>query len=142
MALKIRLKQYKNASKSSFGKYYAETVLLGEVHTADIARQVSENTTFRPGEVKGIIDEVVAVMTREMQDGNAVVIDVLGRFRLMVESEGVEKAKDFNIGQHIRRIVCKFLPAAHRIGDDREVKSTGRREQLFSEGADVEWYKG
>ena len=131
MALKIRLKQYKNASKSSFGKYYAETVLLGEVHTADIARQVSENTTFRPGEVK---------MTREMQDGNAVVIDGLGRFRLMVESEGVEEAKDFNIGRHIRRIVCKFLPAAHRIGDDREVKSTGRREQLFSEGADVEWY--
>ena len=73
-------------------------------------------------------------------DGNAVVIDGLGRFRLMVESEGVEKASDFNIARHIRRIVCKFLPAAHRIGDDREVKSTGRREQLFSEGADVEWY--
>lgn len=142
MALKIRLKQYKNSSKSSFGKYYAETVQLGEVHTADLARQVSQNTTFRPGEVKGIIDELVTVMTREMQDGHAVVIDGLGRFRLMVESEGVEKASDFNIARHVRRIVCKFLPAAHRKGDDGERKATGRKEQLFSEGADVEWYKG
>ena len=142
MSLKIRLKQYRNSTKSSYGKYYAETVQVGEVHTTDIARQVSANSTFRPGEVKGIIDEVVAVMTRELQDGSAVVIDGLGRFRLVVESEGVEKASDFNIARHVRRIVCKFLPAAHRKGADGEVKSAGRREQLFSEGAAVEWYKG
>lgn len=141
MALKIRLKQYKNSSKSSYGKYYAETVLLGEVHTADIARQVSDNTTFRPGEVKGIIDEVVTVMTKQLQDGNAVVLDGLGRFRLMVESEGVEKPEDFNLGRHLKRIVCKFLPASRRIGGDGTANAKGRKEQLFCEGADVEWYR-
>lgn len=142
MAVFIKLSQSKNATKSSFGKWYAQTVHTGEVHTEELARRISENTTFRPGEVKGIIDELVTVMTREMQDGHAVVIDGLGRFRLMVESEGVEKASDFNIARHVRRIVCKFLPATHRKGDDGERKATGRKEQLFSEGADVEWYKG
>ena len=89
MSLFVRLKKYKNKTKSSYGKLYTETVYTGEVHTREIAKAVSENTTFRPGEVKGLIDEIVAEMKRQLQDSQIVVLDGLGRFRLVVESEGV-----------------------------------------------------
>lgn len=77
MSLFVRLKQYKNKTKSSYGKYYTEAVYTGEVTTREIAKAVSENTTFRPGEVRGLIDEIVAEMKRQLQNSNIVVIDGL-----------------------------------------------------------------
>ena len=137
MSLFVRLKKYKNKTKSSYGKLYAETVYTGEVHTSDIAKAVSENTTFRPGEVKGLIDEIVTEMKRQLQDSNIVVIDGLGRFRLMVESEGVEKKEDFNVQTSIKRIVCKYLPAGKRDAEETGNKQNGRIKRNFSDGAKV-----
>ena len=42
-------------------------------------------------------------------------LDGIGRFSLRVESIGVDNPEDFNIRQHITRIVCGFLPAGRRI---------------------------
>lgn len=142
MSLFVRLKKYKNKTKSSYGKLYAETVYTGEVHTRDIAKAVSENTTFRPGEVKGLIDEIVAEMKRQLQDSNIVVIDGLGRFRLMVESEGVEKKEDFNIQTSIKRIVCKYLPAGRRDAEETGNKQNGRIKRNFCDGAKVRMWPG
>lgn len=140
MSLFVRLKKYKNKTKSSYGKLYAETVYTGEVHTRDIAKAVSENTTFRPGEVKGLIDEIVSEMKRQLQDSNIVVIDGLGRFRLMVESEGVEKKEDFNMQTSIKRIVCKYLPAGKRDAEETGNKQNGRIKRNFSDGVNVKWW--
>ena len=140
MSLFVRLKKYKNKTKSSYGKLYAETVYTGEVHTRDIAKAVSENTTFRPGEVRGLIDEIVIEMKRQLQNSNIVVIDGLGRFRLMVESEGVEKKEDFNIQTSIKRIVCKYLPAGKRDAEETGNKQNGRIKRNFSDGVKVKWW--
>lgn len=137
MSLFVRLKKYKNKTKSSYGKLYTETVYTGEVHTREIAKAVSENTTFRQGEVKGLIDEIVAEMKRQLQDSQIVVLDGLGRFRLVVESEGVEKEEDFNIKTDIKRIQCKFLPAGTRDAEQTGNKQNGRIKRNFSDGAKV-----
>ena len=122
MSLFVRLKKYKNKTKSSYGKLYTETVYTGEVHTREIAKAVSENTTFRPGEVKGLIDEIVAEMKRQLQDSQIVVLDGLGRFRLVVESEGVEKEEDFNSAYN----ASSCLPA--RVMQNR--RATSRTAEL------------
>lgn len=137
MSLFVRLKQYKNKTKSSYGKYYTEAVYTGEVTTREIAKAVSENTTFRPGEVRGLIDEIVAEMKRQLQNSNIVVIDGLGRFRLMVESEGVEKEEDFNLQRDIKSIRCKFLPAGKRDAEETGNKQNGRIKRNFSDGVNV-----
>lgn len=137
MSLFVRLKKYKNKTKSSYGKLYTETVYTGEVHTREIAKAVSENTTFRPGEVKGLIDEIVAEMKRQLQNSQIVVIDGLGRFRLAVESEGVETKEDFNIQTKIKDIRCKFLPAGKRDAEETGNKQNGRIKRNFSDGVNV-----
>ena len=138
MPICIRLKQYKNQTKSSYGKYYAETVRGDEVHTKELAERVCKNTTFRPGEVKGLIEELVEEMTHSLQDGQTVVLDGFGRFRLVAESDGVTDPKKFNIARHIRRVVCKFLPEGkrdHRVTDPSVVKIA----RAFATDAKVEW---
>ena len=140
MALLIRLKQYKNATKSSYGKWYADTVHVGEVHTEEIARRVSENTTFRPGEVKGLIDELVAEMKQQLQDSRVVVLDGFGRFRLTVESEGAETPGDFHLQRSIRKISCKFLASGWHDTDTRRDGEAWHIQRNFSKGAKVEWW--
>jgi len=140
MAVFIKLKQYKNKTKSSYGKWYADTVHTGEVHTDDIARKISENTTFRPGEVKGIIDELVDEMKLQLQESKVVVIDGLGRFRLTVESDGVDKKKDFDLQRNVKSVVCKFLPSGHRLSLNGGDKRLNPKQHDLSAGADVKWW--
>jgi len=141
MPILIKLKQYKNRTKSSFGKYYASTVRGEEVHTPELAERICRNTTFKPSEVSGILQELVEEMTLSLQDGQTVVLDGFGRFRLMAESDGVENPKSFNLQKHIRKVVCKFLPEGrrtHATGNpaDNSLKRT------FSESTKVAWFPG
>ena len=135
MAIFVRLEQSKNKTKSSFGKWYLKTVKLDEVHTEEMARNICDNTTFKRSEVKGIIDELVSEMKHQMQMGHVVVLDGLGRFHLSAESEGVADKRQFNLGKHLRRVVCKFLPAGHRD------PQTGEITRNFVKGTKVEWMK-
>jgi len=141
MSIQIRLKKYKNSTKSSYGKYYAETVRGEEIHTPQLAQRICDNTTFRPGEVKGLIEELVCEMTHALHDGQTVVLDGFGRFRLMAESVGVEQPEEFNLAKHIRRIVCKFLPEGRR---DRSIPNPTvmRLARRFADKADVIWAPG
>ena len=142
MAVFIKLSQSKNATKSSFGKWYAQTVHTGEVHTDELARRISENTTFRPGEVKGIIDELVSEMRLALGKSQVVVVDGLGRFRLAVRSEGVANPADFRLKGSIRRVECRFLPAGHHDGGETGNRQTSRVVRTLCEGADVDWFVG
>lgn len=135
MSIFVKLKKYKNSSKSSFDKYYAQTVPAGEIHTDDLAETMCANTTFKPGEVKGLIEELVDEMKIGLQDGHVIVLDGFGRFQLVVQSEGVDDPKKFNLKQHIRKVACKFLPAGKRD------KLTNKITRNFCDGVKVEWAK-
>lgn len=142
MSLLVKLKKYENHTKSSYGKWYTDTVYTGEIHTTEIAEIISKNTTFRPGEVKGLIDELVSEMKNQLQDSKVVVLDGFGRFRLVVESEGVAEKEDFNLRHHLKRIVCKFLPAGTHDAGNNGNKKNGPIKRNFANGAKVEWWVG
>jgi len=119
MAVFIKLRKDSMSANKAHHKYYAHMVSTGEVGTEELAEAIQENTTFKRGEVRGIIDELVSEMKRH----------------LSVESEGVDDPKDFNIGKNIKRVKCKFHPAGSRQG----VKN-GKVTQLFGDGVDVKWF--
>ena len=56
-------------------------------------------------------------------------------FSLRVESIGVDEPKQFNIGRHITRIICGFLPAGRRIAG-------GRILYDLCDGVKAVWLKG
>lgn len=129
MAIKIRLLQHKR--KALKGKWYGRAVSNGEVHTKELARSISNDTTLTEADVHATIIALVKEMKDRLQDGNTVVLDGFGRFHLTIQSEMVDKPEDYNLKYHVRRILCKFTPAANRNQFDRHL------ERPLIDGADL-----
>jgi len=137
MALKVRLRKNVNKTKSSYGKYYAEVVNFNVVDSDHLAEHICQNTTFKASEVKGMLCELAEEMTNHLKMGDVVVLNGIGRFRLHVESDGVDDPSKFNLRRNIRRVVCKFLPAGHRLmGAGEEGKAAVVRD--FCKDVDIE----
>jgi len=114
MAVLIKLVQNNFKGRSNYQKWYAKTVATGVQHTEDIARKIEEDSTFKRGEVKGMMDELVDVMTGMLQDGQTVVIDGLGRFQLVAESISAERPENFSIQKNVKGVKCNFRPSGRR----------------------------
>ena len=115
MAVHIKLIRNNIKSSSGYGKYYAKAVSQGEVTLEDIAKEACRNSGCSEGTVVMVVTELQDILKHRLSEGQTVVLRGIGRFSLRVESIGVDDPKDFNIGRHITRIVCGFLPAGRRI---------------------------
>ena len=83
----------------------------------------------------GVLIALVHEMTFFLQMGHTVKLDGFGNFHLTIESETVDQKSDYRLKEHVKRVKCKFTPAAHRI--------TGRKlSYYFCEGAKLELKKG
>ena len=135
MAVHIRLIKNNIKSSSSYGKYFAKTVSQGEVTLDEIAAEACRNSGFSEGSVIGVTTELQDILKQRLREGQTVVLPGIGRFSLRVESIGVDNPKDFNIGRHITRIICGFLPASRRIAG-------GHILYDFCDGVKAVWQKG
>lgn len=135
MSVHIKLIKNNIKSSSSFGKYFAKTVSQGEVTLDEIAAEACRNSGFSEGSVIGVATEIQDIMKQRLREGQTVVLPGIGRFSLRVESIGVDDPKQFNIGRHITRIICGFLPAGRRIVG-------GRILYDLCDGVKAVWQKG
>ena len=131
MAIFIKLRQNKMRKDNTYDKWFAHVVGKGEVSTGELASIIERNTTFKRGEIKGLITELVSEMKHQLADGKTVVLDDFGRFHLTVESEGAESRSTFNVQRNIKAIKCKFRAAGIR--DPHKHTIT----EVFGEGVDV-----
>ena len=122
MAIFIKLTPSTFRGSTTEGRWIARTVSQGEVHTKDIAEIIQENTSFKKADVVGVLTELVETMTRELQNGNTVVLDGFGRFHLSVQAKSVASPKEFSISEHVRKVKCNFVPAGRR-GVNNEITS-------------------
>lgn len=135
MAIFIKLVKNNVRTSSSYNKWHALVVRNGEIDTDGLAEKLQQDTTFKKGEVKGLIEELVEEMKLQLQAGKTVNLNGFGRFHLTVESNPVSKSEDFNIQRDITAVKCKFNPASKR---DTTTWST---KQVFAEGAEVRRWK-
>lgn len=135
MAVHIKLIKNNIKSSRSYGKFFAKTVSQGEVTLGEIATEACRNSGFSKGTVDGVVTELQDILKHRLSEGQTVILPGIGRFSLRVESIGVDDPKEFNIGRHITRIVCGFLPAGRRI--------QGRHILYdFCEGVKAVWQAG
>ena len=135
MAVHIRLIKNNIKSSSSYGKYFAKAVSQGEVSLDEIAAEACRNSGFSEGTVIGVVAELQNLLKEKLSGGQTVVLPGIGRFSLRVESIGVDNPKDFNIGRHITRIICGFLPASRRIAGNHILYD-------FCDDVKAVWQKG
>ena len=134
--MSVQIKLIKNNIKrsSSYGKYFAKTVRQRDVNLQDLAEEAARNCSLRESDVIAVVKELEDMMRHRLADGDTIVLKGIGRFSLRVESDGVDNPQDFSLKKHIRRIICRFLPAAHRNTD-------GTLTYNMSEDVKVEWKK-
>ena len=135
MAVHIKLIKNNIKSSSSYGKYFAKTVSQGEITLREIMKEACRNSHLSEGTVIGVVTELEDLLKEKLGEGQTVVLPGIGRFSLRVESIGVDDPKEFNIRQHITRIICGFLPAGRRI-------TGGHILYNFCEGVKTVWQKG
>ena len=117
MAIKVKLLKNNIKGSANFGKYYAKSVSQGEMSLEDIMKEVQANCALKEADVIHVIMELHATMKRHLANGQTIDLEGIGRFRLGVESMCVDDPKKFNIRHHIRRVICRFLPASSRNQD-------------------------
>lgn len=123
MAIFYRLTKSNMKGKSE-GRYYAKAVSMGEMHTMDLAQVISKNNSVTVGDVLASLAGLIEVMQQYLGDGQTVVLDGLGRFRLSIESETVENPGDFRADKHVKGIRCNFIPEGKVLKPgDKQVKT-------------------
>ncbi len=97
--------------------YHPRVVLVGNVGTDQVAREIAAYSSLSSGDVKNVIDNLVTVMTQHLQASQSVTLDGLGSFRLTMRSSGrgVETADEVSASQATLQ-VC-FTPASRKNPD-------------------------
>jgi len=113
MSLRIRVKELKVQGQS---KWYGRVAKGENISLKDLAKSISEKSTFTEGDIYGVLKSMVNEMKIFMQMGNTVKLDDLGSFHLTITSEMVEKKEDYRIDQHVKSVKCKFRPSGYRKG--------------------------
>ena len=135
MAVHIKLIRNNIKSSSSFGKFFAKAVSQGEVTLDEITAEACRNSHLSEGAIIGVVTELQDILKQRLSEGQTVILPGIGRFSLRVESIGVDDPKEFNLGRHITRIICGFLPASRRI-------QGGRILYDFCDGVKAVWQNG
>jgi predicted histone-like DNA-binding protein len=102
-----------NMQGKSKNRYYAKAVAMGETHTKDIAKRMSEAGTVTEGDVYAVLTDLITFMKNDLGEGHIVVLDGFGRFKLAIESDTVKDPVDFDATKHIRGLRCKFIAQGH-----------------------------
>lgn len=92
--------------KEAFGKYYAFPVITQTIGINGLAAHMSShNTGFSPGQVKGMLTDMVKCIKELVLSGVAVKIDVLAIFTLgIVNKEGASAKDDFTVQKNIESV--------------------------------------
>ena len=114
MSLKFTLKKHNIESNKSYGKWYAHTLRGEELSMDEIEKCIQENCSATRADVKAVLAALHDVVLRALKDGRVVSLGELGKLRLSIRSECVDRPDDFSVQRHVKGVVCKYTPDSHR----------------------------
>lgn len=100
--MKYILRKERKVNLKNFGKYKAVAVHADTVTQQEIEAEAERNCTVTRADVKAVMNEVMAVMRRHLQNGDRVRLDDWGILKLELESKAVEQPEEFNATKHVK----------------------------------------
>ena len=79
------------------GKWRVRVVPQGVVTTKELAKIMEQNCTVKSSDINAVLRELAETMKTSLLDGNRVVLDGLGAFKVTLKCTGTEKKEDFKI---------------------------------------------
>ena len=97
------------AKRNSPMKYYATTVLDGEVNLQEICREIEKISTASEADIMAVLTSLVSLVPEKLVQGKIVRLGDLGSFRPSIGSDGMENESDVAISS-IRSNKILFKP--------------------------------
>lgn len=108
--LKYKLKQEKNSSRSTVGKYKAVAYHDTTFDTEGIFQEIAERGPYDRGALTGVWGALSEAINDHLRQGHVVILKDLGRLKLEIESDSVDNPKDFKPKKHIRGVRLHIIP--------------------------------
>ena len=102
-----------------------------EVHLEQISQEVQDNTSAKQADVWAVLKELVNSMTRHLQNGDRVVLDGFGAFKVGLKTKPAETPSKFSATTNIVGARVNFQPETHWTATDR------RHRKQFIHGLEV-----
>lgn len=92
-----KFRKVKNNRKNSptRGMIYGRAVVNSVVHTSAIAKKITERCTVTEPDILGVINALMTEISANIAEGNKVVLDEFGSFKLGIRTSPAENAKKF-----------------------------------------------
>ncbi len=124
MSVLYRLIQNNNKKNTkAYGKWYAHAVTTNKIGLNDVALRIQQNCSMKKSDVKAVLDELIEVMTQELQNSHAVRLDGLGTFRMGLSSTGTVTVREFNASKNVVGVHVCFQPEQKRGADKKMIKA-------------------
>ena len=111
MSVFVRLEKKKFGDDKARGKWYAKVVRTGEVGIDELAERIQDVSTFKRGEVRGILIELLEQMKSCLAEGQTV---------RAVPSLGGERAggESGEVPHRLEREACEVQVPARRLSSE------------------------
>ncbi len=132
MSVRYKLYQDNRAESKNRGKWYARAVYNSQPKTLkQMAMEIQENVSVKKSDVLAVLDEMVVVLKKWMQDSNRVKIDGFGSFKIGLKTKPADTAKDFSASKHVVGARINFQPEV-------TIDAAGQRVKAMLQGLQVE----
>ena len=92
-------------------KYYAIAQSNGEVNFRQLAKEIAEITTVSVPDAVAVLESMVMIIPRHIENGEIVRLGELGSLRITVNSEGSESEEEVNASK-IKKANYRFSPGS------------------------------
>lgn len=113
-------------------RWYPQLVNNGEVSFDELCEQVAEESALSSADVKGVMDRLIRVLSRNLKEGRLVRCGELGSFRFALRSSGVINKEDYDPETMMREPSVVYTPGK-LLKDTRETKLSFERITVSDE---------
>ena len=120
--------------KNSGNRYYGRAVQLQMVDTNALAEIIQRNCTVKKSDVLAVINELIEVMTDQLQNSVTVKLDGFGTFKIGLKTVGADKPENFGISRNVKGLRVNFISAG------KKDQATNKVVRSFLGGATLQKY--
>ena len=120
--------------KNSGNLYYGRAVQIQTIDTDGLADIIQRNCTVKKSDVLAVINELVEVMTDQLQNSVTVKLDGFGSFKIGLKTVGADKPENFSISRNVAGLRVNFISTG------KKSQATNKIERTFLQGATLQRY--
>lgn len=124
MSVKYRLIQDNRETSKYRGQWYARATVSSVVSLKQMADKIERSTTVTRSDILAVLDGLSEVMQEELLNGNRVIFDGIGSFKVGMSSKPAPTAEEWTATKHLRGSHIVFRPeTSDQVNQGRRTRS-------------------